>query len=361
MHMEGSVEAGFEPLRDAFETVLESQVGTGAAMAAWHDGRWVADLWGGAADAAQTRGWQADSIVMPYSVSKPFAATCLLLLIDRGVVDLDAAIQQYWPEFATPATVRQLLSHQVGVVALDGLADISLLYDWSRLNDVLASTAPRWPSGEGIGENALFYGHLIGEVVRRVDGRSLGAFLREEVCGPLGLDFAFGLAEGDLHRAVELTGLTDDFRRGTTLDRPALFAESLLNPPGVLNAEVVNSERFRQAEIPAVNGHGTAGAVAGFYAALLDGRLLSPPLRDEVATAQAGGVDLVLGGEPREWGLGFIVDEDGLGMGGTGGSSGWASTAGRYAFAFLTGAMGTHDRADQLEGTLRECLGLPPV
>ena len=359
--MDGSVESGFEPLRDAFARILDAQVGTGAAVAAWHEGRWVADLWGGAADAAQTRGWQADTLVMPYSVSKPFAAICLLLLVQRGQVDLDAEVQRYWPEFGTPATLRQLLSHQVGVVALDSPAEPELLYDWARLVDVLAGTSPRWESGTAIGENALFYGHLIGEVVRRVDGRSLGSFLRQEVCAPLGLDFVFGLAEGELGRVAELTGLTPEFRRSTSFGRPALYAEALLNPPGALDAAVVNSEEFRQAEIPAINGHGTAGAVAGFYAALLEGRLLTPELRDEAARPQAGGVDLVLGGEPRDWGLGFIVDEDGFGMGGTGGSSGWASTAGGYAFGFTTGTMGTHDRADLLETTLRDCLGLPAL
>jgi CubicO group peptidase (beta-lactamase class C family) len=298
---------------------------------------------------------------MPYSVTKPFAAVCALVLVQRGLLELDAPVQRYWPEFTAAATLRQLLSHQVGVVALDGPAETELLYDWTRLCDVLASQQPLWESGTAIGECALFYGHLVGELVRRVDGRSLGAFLREEVAGPAGLDFTVGLAERDLDRAVALTGLDDDFRTSRTAEAPDLYAAALLNPPGLFDAGVVNSAAFRQAEIPAVNGHGTAGAVAGFYAALLQGRLLDPGLRDEAATAQASGIDRVMGGEERSWGLGFAVDEDGFGMGGVGGSFGWCSTAGRYAFAFLTGTMGGHERGELVENALRDCLGLPPL
>jgi CubicO group peptidase (beta-lactamase class C family) len=194
-----------------------------------------------------------------------------------------------------------------------------------------------------------------------VDGRSLGVFLREEVAGPAGLDFTVGLAERDLARVVELTGLDDDFRTSCTAGAPDLYAAAMLNPPGVLDSGVVNSAAFRQAEIPGVNGHGTASAVAGFYAALLDGRLLDPGLRDEAATAQASGVDRVMGGEERSWGLGFGVDEDGFGMGGTGGSIGWCSTAGRYAFGFVTGTMGGHERGELVENAVRGCLGLPPI
>jgi CubicO group peptidase (beta-lactamase class C family) len=361
MHVDGLTEPGFEPVREALEHVLDHQAGTGAAVAAWHDGRWVVDLWGGAADAARTRAWQPDSIAMPYSVTKPFAAVCALVLVQRGRLDLDAPVQQYWPEFSTPATVRQVLSHQVGVVALDDPAETELLYDWHRLCDVLARQPPAWESGSAIGECALFYGHLVGELVRRVDGRSLGAFLRDEVAGPAGLDFAVGLAAPDLARAVELTCLDEGFRRSCVAGAPDLYAAALLNPPGVLDAGVVNSAAFRQAEIPAVNGHDTAAAVAGFYAALLEDRLLDPGLRAEATTAQASGVDRVMGGEERAWGLGFGVDEDGFGMGGTGGSFGWCSTHGRYAFGFVTGTMGGHERGELLENAFRQCLGLPPI
>jgi CubicO group peptidase (beta-lactamase class C family) len=357
----GSVAPGFEPVREAFAEVVAAQPGTGAAVAAWHDGRWVVDLWGGWADARRTVPWARDTIVMPYSVTKPFAALTALVLVDRGPLDLDAPVQRYWPELRTPATVRQVLSHQTGLVALADPAPTSLFTDWDAMSARLADEDPRWESGTAIGESALFYGHLVGQLVRRVDGRTLGAFLREEVCGPLGLDFAVGLRDDELARAADLTGLESpewapDASRWTPLLRQAMF-----NPPGALDAGVVNSEGFRRAEVPAVNGHGTARAVAGLYAALLQGQLLSPSLRDEAASPQACGVDRVMGGPERCWGLGFAVEDDGYGMGGTGGSVGWACTAGGYAYGFTTGSMGGHDRSDAVENALREVLGLPPL
>ena len=353
--------AGFESVREAFIDVVRGQDGTGAATAIWHDGRWVADLWGGWTDSARTLPWQRDSIVMPYSVTKAFTATAALVLVDRGLLDLDEAVQRHWPQLRTPATVRELLSHQVGLVALAEPAPPELLLDWRGLCAQLARDEPLWQSGTAIGESALFYGHLVGELVRRVDGRPVGTFLREEVCHPSGLDFHIGLDDEAMARTVDLTGvasLADDLE---SPDRPDLLRRALLNPPGALDPAVVNSDAFRRAAVPAINGHGTARAVAGLYAALLAGRIISPGLRDEAATAQARGVDRVMGGPERAWGLGFGVDEEGFGMGGIGGSVGWASTRDGYAFAFLTGTMGTHDRADRVETAFRDVLGLPPL
>ena len=359
--VDGHVAAGFEPVREAFEQVVAAQRGTGAAVAVWHDGRWVADLWGGRAEADRETPWRRDTLVMTYSVSKAFAAVCALVLADRGRLDLDAPVQRYWPELRAEATLRQLLSHQVGLVALARPAPSELLFDWHGLCALLASEVPRWPVGTAIGESALFYGHLVGEVVRRVDGRSLGAFLREEVCGPAGLDFAVGLRDAELARTADLTEV-EGLREGLSAPgRPALLAQALLNPSGALDQTVVNSERWRRAEIPAVNGHGTARSVAGLYAALLQGEILSPALRDEAATAQARGVDAVMGGPARAWGLGFAVEDDGFGMGGSGGSLGWACTSARYAIGFVTGTMGEHDRSDSVENAFREVIGMPPL
>jgi CubicO group peptidase (beta-lactamase class C family) len=359
--VEGETAPGFEPVRDALREVLSEQPGTGAAMAAWHDGRWVARLHGGFADAARTMPWRPDGIVMPYSVTKPFAAVCLLMLVDRGLVDLDAPMQTYWPELVTPASVRQVLSHQAGLVALDDPLPTEAFYDWDGLCTALAAQEPQWTPGEGHGESALFYGHLVGEVVRRVDGRSVGTFLREEVCGPRGIDFAVGLTAGDQARAVELTGLGDaSFRRDVLGGRTPLYQRAANNPPGAWDQAVVNSPAWRAAEIPAVNGHGTASAVCGLYVALLDSTLFSRSLRDEMATAHCSGPDAVMGGDTA-WGLGVAVDPDGFGMGGTGGNLGWASLVGGYAYAFLTGTVGTHERSDLLENTLRACLGVPPL
>ena len=357
----GFAAAGFAPVQDAFARVLAEQPGTGAAIAAWHDGRWVADLWGGRADAAGMTQWQADSIVQPYSVSKPFAAVCLLLLVDRGVVELDAPVQRYWPEFRAPATVRQLLSHQAGVVALDRPVPTEVFYDWDGLCSLLADQEPCWAPGSSHGESALFYGHLLGEVARRVDGRSPGRFLREEVCGPLGLDFQFGLSDAEQGRAVELTGLAEYASIEREDHRQTdLYWRAIDNPPGALDPNVVNSAAWRAAQIPAINGHGTARGVAGLYVALLNSELLSPTLLNEAITGQCSGTDAIMGQETT-WGLGFAIDPDGFGMGGLGGSWAGVSTAGGYAFGFVTGSMGNHDRALRLENTVRASIGLGPL
>jgi len=352
MRLDGAVAGRFEPVREAFAEVRREQSGTGAAVAAWHEGSYVVDLWGGTAS-ADGRSWERDSIVQPYSVSKPFAAMTALLLVDRGELDLDAPARRYWPELRADATVRQILSHQAGLVALDEPADTSVLYDWDRMCALLAAQEPAWEPGTAHGESALFYGHLVGALVRAVSGRGVGRFLADEVCGPLGLDFAFGVPPG---RCVELTGLTPEFVAG--LDRPALYRRAIANPPGVWDPAVVNGAAWRAAEVPAVNGHGTARGVAGLYAALLSGKLLSPGLLAEATTPLCSGVDLVLGIETA-WGLGFGVAPGSFGMGGTGGSYGGAADG--YAFAFLTGSMGDHARCDRVENAFRSCLGLPPL
>jgi len=271
MQVHGTVDARFEGVRECFAGLLDQQAGTGAGFAAWCDGRRVVDLWGGYADAQRRRPWQADSLVQPYSVSKPFAAVCALRLAEAGRLDLDEPVQRYWPQFRAPATVRHVLSHQAGVVALDEPAPTEAFYDWDWLCRLLAGQDPVWPPGTAHGESALFYGHLVGEIVRRVDGRSLGRYLREELCGPAGLDFAFGLSPAQQARAVDLTGLDEAFRAANLAGRPALYRRAVGNPPGAQDAGVVNGARWRAAEIPAVNGHGTARAVADFYQALAGG------------------------------------------------------------------------------------------
>lgn len=356
VHVEGAVDPRFEPVREVFAEVVAGQAGTGAAVAAWVGGALVVDLWGGSAGRSA---WRRDSLVQPYSVSKPFAAVAALVLVDRGLLDLDAPARLYWPQLRAAASVREVLSHQAGVVALDAPVGTEVFYDWHRLCALLAAQEPAWEPGTAHGESALFYGHLVGELVRRVDGRGFGRFLREEVCGPLGLDFAVGLTPAEADRAVELTGLDDAFRRESVEGKPELYERAIGNPPGARDPAVVNGSAWRAAEVPAVNGHCTARGVAGLYAALLDGRLLSPGLLREATTAHCSGPDRVFGHD-NAWGLGFgVYDEGAYGMGGLGGS--FAGATDGYAFGFVTGSMGDHDRSDRVENAVRSCLGLPPL
>ena len=360
MEVNGSIAAGFEPVREAFADVVAVQPGTGAAAAMWHDGRWVVDLWGGWADARRSRAWERDSIVMPYSVGKPFAAMSALVLVQRGELDLDAPMQRYWPELRAPATVRHVLSHSAGLVALDEPVPGETFEDWDAMCSLLARQEPSWVPGEGLGESALFYGHLLGELVRRVDGRMPREHWQQEFCGPLGLDFHIGLDAAQRARTVELTGLTPSYRGQQLATRTDLYRRAISNPAGAQDGEVVNTAAWRSAQVPAVNGHGTARAVAGLYAALLQGELLDPGLLAEAVSPQASGLDQVMGDE-RAWGLGFVVEDDGWGMGGLGGNSGWACTDATYAFAFVTGSVGGFDRSDAIENAARQVLGLGPL
>jgi CubicO group peptidase (beta-lactamase class C family) len=360
--MQGTVDEAFAPVGDAFAAVLEEQDavgGTGAAVAVWREGRWVVDLWGGWADVARTRPWERDTLVMPYSVTKPFAAVCALVLADRGLLDLDAPLSTYWPELLARTTMRQVLSHSSGLALLERPAPTDAFYDWGLMCRLVAEQPPLWEPGTACGESALLYGHQIGEVVRRVDGRTLGTFLREEVCGPHGLDFLVGVPEADLGRVADLTGFDDEFRRRGEAGRPVM-RQALANPPGALDPVVVNSARWRQAEIAAVNGHGTARSVAGLYVALREGRLLSDGMAEQMTSVQASGVDRVLD-EHADWGLGVALDVDGFGMGGVGGSFGWWSTEGDYAIAFVTGVIADHDRATRVDNAVRACLDLSPL
>lgn len=356
---QGEVAPGFGPVADAFAEVLAQQDasgGTGAAVAVWHDGAWVSDLWGGSADAARTRPWQRDTLVMPYSVTKPLAALGALVLADRGVLDLDEPLASYWPELTARTSLRQVLSHQSGVSVLESPAPSEAFYDWQLMCALVAAQPPSWPPGTAAGESALLFGHLVGEVVRRVDGRTLGTFLREEVCGPEDLDFHVGLGDDELRRTADLTGFADDFRRAQR-DASPVMQQALANPPGALDPAVVNGERWRRAEVPAVNGHGSARGVAGMYVALEGGRILSPAMRREMTTVTASGVDQVLG-RPARWGLGVGIEDDGYGMGGVGGSVGWWSSEGGYALGFTTGWIGDFERGTSVENALRGCLGL---
>jgi CubicO group peptidase (beta-lactamase class C family) len=353
--VDGRCAPRFHLVGEAFADVVASGR-AGSALAIWHDGRMVVDLWGGRAGCGSGQRWARDTLVMPYSVSKPFAAVCALLLVQRGLLVLDAPARRYWPELTCDATVRQILDHTAGLVLLDEPAPTSAFFDWSELCARLARQRPAWVPGSAVGESALFYGHLVGELVRRIDGRSLGTFLRQEICRPAGLVVHVGLSAVDLPRVADLMATPRFPRPGGG----PLSAAAASNPPGAHDTDVVNSTPWRQAEIPAVNAHVTARAVAEFYALLAGGHVLHRDLVAEMTTVQAAGVDAVTGRDVR-WGLGVGVEPDGWGMGGIGGSLGMWSDEGGYAYGFVAAELDDHGRADRLENVLRSCLGLPPL
>ncbi|MEH0842482.1 serine hydrolase domain-containing protein [Micromonospora sp. CPCC 205711] len=351
--------ARFAPVRDCFHDLLADGRETGAGLTVWYDGRPVVELAGGGSAGRQ---FAPDTLVDVYSVGKPVAALCLLMLVERGRVDLDAPVSTYWPGFRAPATVRQVLSHTAGLPAFPVPRPAEAIADWALLCTDLAAAEPEWAPGSVAGEHAWTYGHLVGELVRRVDGRSVGRFLAEEIAGPWRLDLGFGLGAADQRRCADLSygdpGWPDRMRG----EPGSLRARAVDNPPGGRDLAVVNSALWRGAEIPAVNLHATASGLARLYAGLLAGgtldgvRLFGPELVAEATRVQYDGPDLVLGRRVC-WTLGMQWEPDGSwGMGGIGGSSAWADPGRGYTFAYATARLADHDRVDELVEALHSCL-----
>ncbi|NEC19207.1 serine hydrolase [Streptomyces parvus] len=359
----GHCDDRFAGVRDAFEENFTERGELGAAVTVLVDGATVVDLWGGWADEARTRPWQRDTLVNVWSTGKGPTALCAHVLADRGLLDLDAPVAAYWPEFAAngkeSVLVRHLLSHRSGVAGPDTPLTLEELYDWDTACARLAATAPWWEPGTRSGYHAISYGFLVGEVVRRITGLRPGAFLRREITGPLGIDFTFGLPERETHRLAELVQERPDrAAQAALLDRMTPVAvASLLNPP--TGRAAANTPAWREAEIPAANGHGTARAVAALYGILagrgsLDGhRILSEKAAARAGEGQGACRDLVLGdGFPHETeiALGFWLsganrsygpDPRALGHDGAGGSCGLADPDASIALGYVMNRMGS--------------------
>ncbi|MFJ2706915.1 serine hydrolase domain-containing protein [Streptomyces sp. NPDC087428] len=358
----GHCDARFAAVRDAFEANFGERDELGAAVTVLVDGQPVADLWGGWADGARSRPWEQDTLVNVWSTSKGPTALCAHVLADRGLLDLDAPVATYWPEFAAAGKeavlVRHLLSHRAGLAGLREPHTLAELYDWELTCARLAATEPWWEPGTRSGYHAITYGFLVGEVVRRVSGLLPGEFLRREVTGPLGIDFSVGLPEKEAVRAAELVVPKADRAR-----QAALFARmepvavaSLLNPP--TGAAAANTAEWRAAEIPAANGHGTARAVAALYGVLagrgsLGGRrVLSEAAAERVREGQGSCRDLVLGAgfaQETEIALGvWLSGPNGsygpnpraFGHDGAGGSCGLADPEAGIALGYVMNRMG---------------------
>jgi CubicO group peptidase (beta-lactamase class C family) len=367
--LHGRCDPDFAPVRDAFAAGFDERGELGAAVAVWSGGRLVVDLWAGAADAGAGARWQEDTIAHAYSVSKPLASACLWLLLERGLVELDAPVTRYWPEYGAAGKettlVRHVLAHQSGLLTLRERQPAEALLDWNRLDALLAAEPPLFEPGTRCGEQALFHGHLVGELVRRVDGRRLGRFFADEIAGPWGLDFRFGLGEAEARRCALLVDPGGAWRRSLDDDPRRLLVAALDNPPGALDPAVVNSAAYRSAEVPAVNGHGSARAVATFYGGLASGgtlggvRLFEQATVDEALRPVAAGEDVVLE-SPASWALGLQSEGPFFGLGGIGGFGGYGIRGDGVAagFGYVTCKLDTHDRADACGDALEAVLGL---
>ena len=315
IEIKGLCEPGFEGVKEAFAKNFEKDGDVGASFAATVDGEFVVDIWAGHADAAKTKPWQKDTIVNVYSTTKAMAALCTLMLVDRGQIDLDAPVADYWPEFAQGGKeklpVRYLLSHSSGLAGFEEPIPVEALYDWDRITAMLARQAPWWEPGTASGYHSLTFGYLLGEVVRRTTGKTLGTFFKEEVAGPLGADFHIGLAAEDDGRVGELIPPVMPKPGDAGYVDPANMSEiarKMGNP--VMQVEETRKRAWRGAEIPAANGHGNARSVARVVAALacggtLDGvRLLGMETIEKAIEEQISGTDLVMQ-MPIRYGLGF--------------------------------------------------------
>jgi CubicO group peptidase (beta-lactamase class C family) len=358
----GTCDARFAPVRDAFAEGVASGLELGASLAVEIDGRRVVDCWGGWMDAARTRAWQQDTIACTFSCTKALVAIVALRLVEAGVLDLDAPVARYWPEFAAAGKahlpVRFLLTHEAGLSAISRPMPFGSLSDWEAMVAALAEQPPWWEPGTAHGYHGVTYGHLVGEVVRRVDGRTVGTVLHDDVAAPLAIDCFLGLPSREDARTAEMTIELDPdaktfFSHWGTDD---LGPKSFGNPPDCNVVEHTNTRAFRAAEIPAANAHANARSLARVYGALGSGDLLAPDLVAEAGRVHVDGDDIVMQ-LPTRFGLGFEVTmpdaEFSFGSGprsfghnGSGGSLGFLDPDAGVAFGYVMNRMEWRERRD---------------
>ena len=310
--LHGRCDERFAAVRDALARNLDSGEELGASLVLDIDGELVIDLWGGFRDEARTVPWTQDTITNVWSSTKTITSLAALMLVDRGQLDVDAPVAAYWPQFGAAGKqdilVRHVMSHASGVSGLDQPAVAEDLYDWDKATSRMAAQAPWWEPGTASGYHALNYGHLVGELVRRISGKTLKQFVADEIAGPLGADFQIGAAEADWDRIADVVPpppLPIDFA-ALPQDSPAV--RTLTGP--VVDARTANTPGWRHADIGGANGHGNARSVARIMSVLARGgevdgvRLLGPETIDLIFREQLNGTDLVLG-VPLRWGNGY--------------------------------------------------------
>jgi CubicO group peptidase (beta-lactamase class C family) len=305
----GFVKAGFEPVREAFAANLHSGADLGASTAVFVDGECVVDLAGGYFDQTFTRTFGRDTLVNGFSSTKTMTALCALVLADRGELDLDAPVSKYWPEFKqngkARALVRHIVGHTAGMSGWSEFMTLSDIYDREKSTAMLAAQAPWWKPGEAAGYHAFTMGHLVGEVVRRVTGQTLGEFFAREIAGPVGADYFIGTpAECDARVSPLVQGYP------IAPNGNAFFKRALLNP--VARPQDANSIAWRRADMGALNGHGSGRGIAAAQSVLACGsvggkRLMSDEGRLRVLEQIVRGADLVLG-VPIDWGVGYALN-----------------------------------------------------
>lgn len=382
MAIHGFTAPGFEAMRDVFAGQFGSPDNVGAGVSIYLHGREVVHLWGGTVDEEGTTPWAEETMCVCYSVSKGLTATCAHVLADRGLIDYEAPVARYWPEFAQAGkeriTARQLLSHQAGMSRVPPGIPAEDYTDWDRVVTALAAMEPAWEPGTGAGYHALTFGFLAGELVRRVSGKSLGTFLRDDVCAPLGLENMFIGAPASVEPRIAPLYSRFGEQSGTEEQRKAFFAAmplmaSSMQPDGGDLAALLNSPAGHRAEIPAVSGVMNARDLARMYGCLANGgaidgiRLVSPERIALMSAPQSFAADKVIV-LPVRWSLGYMNGAPGWPQGdretafghpGLGGSTGFADPEVGMGFGFVCNALANGltgaGRATALADTARAC------
>ncbi|GME38921.1 Beta-lactamase [Neofusicoccum parvum] len=311
--VQGTCDARFKEVEKVLQGFLDSGDELGLSFVVNIDGEDVVDLWGGYADQAKTREWEKDTITTVWSTSKTIVSLAVLMLIDRGLISPYDKVSKHWPEFGANGKedieVRRLISHMSGVSGWDSDMAIEDLYDLPKSTALLAKQAPWWTPGTQSGYHSITMGHLNGELVRRVTGKTLGEFIADEIAAPLAADFRLGAKEEDWSRVAEIIpppalGAPPP----GVMDPGSVAMKTLGNPP--MDASVANTDAWRRAEVPAANGHANARGVVRMLSAIANGgqvggtKLLSPKTIDLIFEEQFKGTDLVLGKQIR-LGIGY--------------------------------------------------------
>ena len=358
MSIHGTAAPGLEPVREAFAANFgrgDDYQELGAALCVYRRGERIVDLWGGFADAAQTRPWTADTLINVWSTTKFAAAASVAWCVDRGLIHYDQALADLWPAFAAAGkaqmTIAQVMSHQAGLPGFVEPTTLDDLYDQDRVAPRLAAQAPVFAPGKANSYHAATYGVLAQEIVRRASGRTLGRLFAEEIAGPLSADFHIGLPETETPRVAELLPPRNP-PDTAAMELPPPARMALANPEQ--DPTRPNQAAWRSAELPALNGQASARGVARFAAAMalggaLEGvRVLSPGVIEQMTIIAADRTDLMLGFNPQ-WGMGVAHNLIGVyganprtfGHSGWGGSFGCADPDGGIAIGYVCNQMGS--------------------
>ena len=321
MKIDGYCDKRFISVKHAFEKNFDLGLEVGASFAVSLNGELVVDIWGGYSDSAKTKPWEKDTIVNVFSTTKVMTALCIHLLVDKGVLDVESPVAKYWPEFAQAGKenilVKHLMSHSAGLPGFDEKIPVEALYEWDRIIGLLASQKPWWKSGTKIGYHMITFGYLLGELVRRVTGKSLGEFFRDDIAVPLNIDFHIGLPENFDFRTSNIILPEEVFAKWKIILAKLLFKKAIkvYYNPNLENADF-NGRAWRSAEIPASNGHGNARSIANIGSILACGgmydkkKILSMSTVEKAIEPQISGRDVIMFYSPAKFGLGFGLLND---------------------------------------------------